>query len=391
MNGSNATSKRNADLRGTALLFLLFLWVVWFVSFTARMIFSPILPLMEDEFHVSHAGASAIFLFISIGYGISVFFTGIYGGRFGYKRSVVVSLVLCALAFLLMPLAGNFTVLYAFSLILGIAAGAYLPGVIPLITDYFDEKHWGKSIAIHDSAASIGIFCTPFLALFFLSFLHWRQIFAVFGIAFLALAVLFHFLCDELKIEEKGKHSFRNALKRSSLWLMGIIWTFAAGANIGIYFIAPLYLTKELHLSIGHADSVLGISRLGGIAVAVACGYLADRFNLKKIMFVIMFFTGVFTVALGLASAEWVVAVLFLQATFVTGFFPLGLVMIARLFSQEERGVATGLILMIGVVLGGGLAPYLLGIAGDLISFRAGILVTGLLATLSSLLVFKLK
>ncbi|MBN1662367.1 MAG: MFS transporter [Deltaproteobacteria bacterium] len=390
MNDINTKSKRNADLRGTALLFLLFLWTVWFVSFTARMIFSPILPLMEDEFHISHTGAGAIFLFISGGYGLSVFSTGIYGGRFGYKRSIVFSLVLCALVFLLIPFTGSIIVLYAFSLIFGIATGIYLPCVIPLITDYFSENHWGKSIAIHDSAAPIGIFCAPFLALVLLGFLDWRHIFTVFGIIFLVLAFLFHFISGELKIAEKSRQSFKNVFKRRSLWIVGILWIFAAGSNIGIYFIAPLYLTKELHLGIGHADAALGISRLGGVAVAIACGYLADRFDLKKIMFANLLLTGAFTVALSLASPEFVAVVLFFQATFVTGFFPLSLVMTARLFSEEERSMATGFGLMMGVLVGGGLVPFLLGIAGDLIGFRAGILVIGILVTLSSVLVFKL-
>lgn len=383
-------AKRNADLRGRALLYLLFLWTVWFVNFTARVVISPILPLMEDEFGVSHADASAIFLFLSVGYGISVFAAGVYGGRLGYKKSILFSLALSALIFLLIPFAGSFAVLYAFSFILGIATGAYLPCVIPLITDYFAEKHWGKAIAVHDSAASIGIFFSPFLALFMLSFFNWRHIFTVFGIAFFVTAVWFYFIGDELKIEQKSGQSFANIWRRKSLWIIGILWTFAAGSNIGIYFIAPLYLTKELHLSIGHADSALGISRLGGIAVALACGYLADKSNLKRIMFAILLVTGIFTIALSFASPEFVAIVLFLQATFVTGFFPLGLVMTARLFSQEERGMATGAILTMGVMLGGGLVPYLLGVAGDVISFRAGILVIGVLVGISSLLVFKL-
>lgn len=383
-------SRRNADLHGKALLYLLFLWSVWFVSFTARVIFSPILPLMEDEFHTSHAGASAIFLFISAGYGLSVFSSGIYAGRFGYKKTIVVSLFMSAFAFLLMPFAGSFTRVYALSLVIGVASGAYLPCVIPLITHYFAEKHWGKSISIHDSAASIGIFCAPVIALFLLGFLHWRSIFTVFGIAFLILGFWFQLLGDELKIPAEGARSLRNVIRRRSLWIMSVLWTFAAGANIGIYFIAPLYLTKELHLSIERADFALGISRLGGVVVALICGYLADRFNLKKIMFFLLVVTGVFTMALGLASARLVAAVLFFQATFVTGFFPLALVMTARLFSQEERSMATGLILMMGVIIGGGLTPYLLGIAGDLLSFRAGILMIGICVLLPSLLVFKL-
>jgi MFS family permease len=46
------------------------------------------------------------------------------------------------------------------------ATGIYIPAVIPLITSYYEENIWSKTIAIHDSAASIGVFAAPLIALF---------------------------------------------------------------------------------------------------------------------------------------------------------------------------------------------------------------------------------
>jgi hypothetical protein len=42
-------------------------------------------------------------------------------------------------------------------------------------------------------------------------------------------------------------------------------------------------------------------------------------------------------------------------------------------------------------IFGFGLIPYLLGFAGDLLSFRLGISLLGILVSLSSLLIFSLK
>jgi len=101
-------------------------------------------------------------------------------------------------------------------------------------------------------------------------------------------------------------------------------------------------------LSIGYANTILGVSRFGGIAVAISCGFLVDRFSLKKIIFAMMLLTGIFTVLLGVASIRWVGIFLFLQAVVVTGFFPLGLVSMARMFDREIRGLATGVTLTVG-------------------------------------------
>jgi hypothetical protein len=61
------------------------------------------------------------------------------------------------------------------------------------------------------------------------------------------------------------------------------------------------------------------------------------------------------------------------------------------MFDREIRGLATGLTLTIGVILGGGLMPYLLGLSGDLVSFRYGISLLGTAVILSSGLIWTLK
>lgn len=382
---------RYSNLRGRALSFLLFLWFIWFVNFTIRIVFAPILPLVEDEFMINHAQASSIFIFLSAGYGVAVIVSGLFSGKFGYKKSIILSLLLLGLVAFLIPLVHKFFLIYLFAFVLGFSVGFYLPSAIPLITEYYSEKDWGKAIAIHDTGASSAIFATPFVALFLLQFFPWRGIFVVFGCIYIACSIIFCFVSTEVKIDNPPKAVFNDLIKIRSLWLMAIIWVFGAGANLGIYSIVPLYLTKELQLNIGFANIILGVSRLGSVAVAIACGFLIDRFNLKKIMFLVMIITGVFTVIMGLVSVRYIGIVLFLQAFFVTAFFPVGLVAIAKTFNREMRSLATGIILALAIAFGGGIIPYLLGVSGDLYSFRLGITILGIFVGLSSTLIFHLK
>jgi NNP family nitrate/nitrite transporter-like MFS transporter len=383
--------ERYPNFRGKALLFLWFLWFLWFINFSVRIIFSPILPIVEDEFMVNHAQASSIFIFLSVGYGISVIFSGLFSGKFGYKRTIVSSSASLSLVGFLIPLVHNFFLLYLFAFVLGFFVGLYLPSAIPLITEYYSERNWGKAIAVHDSGAPIAIFSTPFIALLLLHFFPWRGIFVAFACIFLACSVIFYFAAGEVKISNPPKTTFREIIKIKSLWLMAIIWIFSAGVNLGIYSITPLYLTKELQLDIGYANTILGISRLGSVGVAIACGFFIDRFNLRKFMFILMIITGFFTVLMGLVSVKYMGIVLFLQAFFVTGFFPAGLVAMAKTFSREMRSLATGIILAISIVFGGGIIPYLLGVSGDLYSFRLGITILGILVIPAGTLIFRVK
>ena len=171
---------------------------------------------------------------------------------------------------------------------------------------------------------------------------------------------------------------------------MGIIWIFSAGANIGLYYIIPLYLVKELSLDMDYANTIFGLSRLGGAVLTIAAGFFVDRVSLKKACFVLVLATGIFTVLLALSNVRWTPVFLFLQACISPTFFVVGFVVVAKMFNQEQRGQATGFVVTIGMI-GTGLVPYFLGLSGDYYSFRVGILVLGILTALSSGLLYTLK
>jgi MFS family permease len=384
--------ERYSEIKGKALYFLLFLWTLWFLNMSVRTIFSPIMPLIEDEFMIRHARASSIFMFQSLGYAISsFFFAGFYSGRFGYKRSIALSLGITSFVLFLTSFVKVFSAFYIFAFILGFATGIYLPSAIPLITEHFTENRWSKSIAIHDMGAPISIFSTPLIVLFFLQFYTWRGVLVVLAVFFLASTLTFYSISDEMKIGRSERVSVRNLFNIRSFWALSIIWGFAAGANIGLYLIIPLYLTKELSVSIKYANSLLGISRLGGIGVAVLIGFLVDRLHLRKTMFAMLFLSGLFTVLTGVVPVRFIGFSLFFEAILVTGFFPLAVVAITKIFSREMRSMAAGIVLAYTVVFGVGLIPYLLGLSGDLLSFRFGICLLGISVSLVSLLIFSLK
>lgn len=382
---------RYTNFRGQALLFLLFLWFLWFANFSLRIIFSPILPIIEDEFSVNHAQASSVFVFLSFGYGAAVVVSGFFSAKTGYKKSIAFSLALLSLVAFLIPLVHNFFLLFFFVFVLGFSVGLYIPSAIPLITEYYAEKNWGKAIAIHDTGASSAIFATPLITLGLLYLFPWRGIFIVYACVFLICSAVFYFVSTEVRIADPPQTMFSTIVKKPSLWLMAVMWVFGAGANLGLYSVTPLYLTKELHMDIGYANTILGISRLGSIGAAIACGFLIDRLRLKQFTFLVMIISGIFTVFVGMVPVGYTGIILFLQASFVTGFFPAGLVLIAKTFSRETRGLATGIILAIGMVFGGGVIPYFLGISGDVYSFKLGIAILGIFLIIASSLVFFLK
>jgi MFS family permease len=373
-------------LNGKGLLFLLFLWFLWFMNFTIRTILSPLLPLIEDEFLVNHAKASSIFPLISFGYAISLLLSTLFAGLLGTKKSIALSFLIAGAAVVCVPFAQTFTVLYVLVFLMGLGVGLYLPNAIPVITDCYPETHWGRALSIHETATSISIFSAPFLALLLLSWMDWRAILVLLGSVCLMCGAFFPLVGHDVKVTRSMTIFPYDLLKNRALWIIGVIWIFAAGSNLGLYFVTPLYFVKELGMSEGYANGLLGASRLGGVVTAISVGFIVDRFSLRKTASLLIFATGITTIGLAAPNQTWIKADLFLQAAVSTAFFPLSLVTISRMFAPEARGPATAFIVMLGVVFGVGIGPYLLGVCGDLISFRFGIVVLGCVTAASSFL-----
>jgi NNP family nitrate/nitrite transporter-like MFS transporter len=374
---------RFQSVAGKALVFLLFVWTLWFINFVCRTIPSPVLPLIETEFGVTHARATSIFLCIGLGYGLSVFFSGLYARILRPRKTVCVNLLVLGLTYLAMSQVRMFGLFYVVGLFLGLAAGLYLPAIIPLLTESYEQAHWGKAIAIHDSASVLGLLATPFIAVLALLFMSWRQMFIVVGLVDFLAAAIFWCVSKEVGVGVKTTYFPREVLRRGGFWFFGITWIFMAGATMGLYFVVPLYLSKELGLDVERANTIFGISRIGGAAVGILAGFLVDRFRAKGMVFFLVLITGILTSLVAVNDLLWLQVVLFVQATIAAGYFPITLVAISRMFERQSRGQAVGFIVTLGLV-GTAVMPYLLGLSGDLVSFRLGFLLLGILTALSS-------
>ena len=371
------------------LLPLFIFWCLWFLNFSTRTIFSPILPLIEDSLSLSHGAAGGLFTSLSIGYSLTLLIAGRFASIWGYKRTVVFGFMGTGLALLGFQWVESYKAFHILFFLLGIATGTYLPSIIPIITETYDYKHWGKAIGSHDSAASFSIFSIPILVAFGLNYLSWKNLLLILGIVSLLLPIYFWKISVEPKREmSEQKGSILLLLKRKTVWIIGFLWIFAAGSCLGLYSILPLFLVKERGIDFHFANNLFGISRVGGVFVSILTGFLLDRYGYRKMLVFGIITTGLSTIGLSLASTfPLIVITLILQATLSLAFFPIGLASISKLTPLSERAMATGMIISIGVIFGLGFTPFLLGVIADHFSFQAGILGLGILTTFSSLMV----
>ena len=368
-------------------------WCLWYLNFSTRTIFSPILPLIEDSLLLSHGKAGGLFISLSVGYSLSLLATGRLTLAWGYKKTVAIGFLGVSLVFFGFQFAESYVSFHLLFFLLGIATGTYIPSILPIITEIYESRNWGKAIGLHDSAASFSIFSIPILMAYGLQFFSYKTPLLLLGFVSLIFSFFFWKVSAEPKKEplQKGE-SYTGLFKKRTIWIMILFWILSSASSMGVYSILPLYLIKERGIDFDLANNLLGISRAGGMAVPILIGFLVDRYGYRTILFLSLLMTGLSTIALSLSSPLSLIFIsLPLQPVLSLAFFPVALATISKLAPLSSRSMVLGVIMSVGVGFGMGVTPFLLGLTADHFNFRVGIFWLGVLTSLSSLSVHLLK
>jgi len=366
---------------------------IFFLNFTCRIIVAPLLPIIEKDLGFSHGDAGSLFLFLSIGYFISLLGSGHISSRITHRKTIAVSAIAVGTALSLISFSKSLFAMRFCVFLLGISAGTYLPSGISTVTSLVNPKHWGKAVAIHEIAPNLSFVLTPLLAEMLLHWFIWRNILFLIGIFSVIMGFVFiHFSKGGNFIGESPNFSsIKSIIEIPAFWILIFLFGLAITGSLGIYNMLPLYLVTEHGLSQEWANSLVGISRISTIGMAFLSGWATDRLGPKTIMVSVFLITGVLTILLGIVSTNWIAIVVFLQPMLAVCFFPAGFAALSSISTPENRNVAISLTIPIAFVIGGGAIPALIGIMADKGYFAWSISFTGALIMIGFFLSFFLK
>lgn len=172
-----------------ALTGLLFLAGLFFLNFTSRVIFSPLLPFIEMEMGLDHGQAGSFFLFISAGYFFSILSSGFVSARIGHKLTIVLSTITSGVVLVSLGFCSNLFTLRLTLFGLGLTAGLYLPSGLATISRIVAPAYLARGMAIHELAPNLGFVAAPLFCDMLLSFFTWRQGLAWLGVILIVCGV----------------------------------------------------------------------------------------------------------------------------------------------------------------------------------------------------------
>ena len=358
---------------------IFFLASIFFLNFLSRIILAPLLPTIEQDLGISHGTAGSLFLLISVGYFAALLASGFVSARLLHRRTIVLSSVALGLALYLVAFSHGLCGMRAGLILVGMAAGLYLPSGIASITHLVDPRHWGKALAIHEVAPNLAFVAAPLLAEFMLGWISWRTVLVVLGSLTIASSITFSRFGrgGDFPGSAPGFGACKTLFRLPAFWIMTVLFMLGISSTIGIYTMLPLFLVSEHGMDRSLANELIGLSRLLSIAMALLAGVVNDRLGPKRTLMVVLFLTGTMTILLGLLPGFWLVLLVFVQPLMAVSFFPPAFALLSSVGPPEVRNISVSLAVPMGFMVGGGVMPLFIGLMGDRGSFSGGIAILG--------------
>jgi NNP family nitrate/nitrite transporter-like MFS transporter len=372
---------------------VLFLVLIFLLNFIGRIILAPLLPSIEKELEISHSQAGSFFFLIATGYLVGLLASSFWAPHTTHRFIIVISGAGVGLGLLGVSCAGGLSTICLGFVVVGFAAGLYIPSAIATITALIEQPHWGKAIAVHELAPNMAFFMGPFLAELFLQGATWRMALASVGSAAVIASLAYYRLGrgGDFAGQSPASSAFRQLTRAPAFWLMLMLFGLGVSSTIGVYAMLPLYLVSERQMNQSWANTIVALSRSYGPILGLLGGLVSDRLGPKQTILASLVFTGVVTALLGLIPYPWISAVVLFQPLLAVWFFPAAFAALAAITRPEARNLAVGFAVPFGYMVGGGGIPMFIGAMGDAGSFALGFVAVGILIASGGALALLLK
>lgn len=354
--------------------------LLFFFTFISRFVFSPLFPAISQDLGLKSGQAGALFLLGSVGVLIGASTAGVVSARLTHRGTMLLSVLGMAAVLVGAHFAASLWTLRAVFIVLGMFAGIQLPSSVATITAIVKPEDWSMALSVQQMGPPLSLLVGPLIAAGLLTVFAWNT--AILWVAGLGVVLALIFLFGFGGIgafpgDRPSPAMVKPVMATRSFWVMIFLFALGMGAQVGVYTMLPLYLTQERGMSAGHANTILGLSNIGPLAVVFLSGWITKRIGPRPTMTLFLSITGVMVLLVGLLSGPAMVVCIFLMAALAVGFFAPAFASLARIVQPTMRSLAAGFAPPIAFLLGGGLLPAGLGYLGQTASFSLGITITG--------------
>jgi MFS family permease len=360
---------------------------------------------MVADLHLANPPADIGNLIAALGiaWGVSSLFMGNLSDRFGRKKVLVPALIVFSLLSGFSGMTGGLMAMFMMRALMGLSEGAFCPTSFATVAEASKPSRRGFNLGLQQSTfALFGLGFGPIIATQLLQHMSWRWVFGIVGIPGLIIALLVALTIREPltitanltaaqkavapKLKLKDLFSHRNVPLSMITLLCAMCGIFVISA------FTPAYLTGYLKLPDQQMGFVVSAVGFGGFLGQWGLTAASDIFGRKTIA-IASFLVGALFLILFMRTDASNPMLLFILL-FISAGFAFGLLaLITGPIAAEAAPIGaiastTGIIIAVGEIFGGGVAPGLGGfIAGkygiqDTLYLALGGLVVGTIFSL---------
>ena len=338
-----------------------------------RFIILPLFPVMMADLHLDYQDLGNISAVLAIAWGISSIFMGRLSDRIGRRKVLIPAVLLFSLLAGLSGLANGVAALLLIRAVMGVSEGAFTPTAIAATAESSHPRRRGLNIGIQQAFFPIlGLGLAPVLATQLLLVLpSWRWVFVVVSLPGFILAWCMYRRLQETRVapvanegEGQAQGRWLDALRYRNVAL-NILGMFCMLTSLFVLSVMmPNYLTDYLHLSLQQMGFVMSAIGLGGFIGQLVLPGLSDRIGRKPVVLGSFVATAL---CIGLLMRTGAEPLTLFGLLFLTTFFNFSMICmtVGPITSESVPlplvSTATGLVVGIGEVFGGGVAPALAG------------------------------
>lgn len=341
-----------------------------------RMMILPLFPTLARELSLTYTDIGIVTGALAISWAFCALFAGHLSDTFGFRRTLVTAMIAFSLLVGLTGLATGLILLVVMRVLMGAAEGAFVPPSIAATADAAMPSRRGLVLGVQQMASPLfGFALAPLLVTQLLTVVSWEWIFALLAIPGLLLAWLLHRTIRTVpsrSVTAEPPLAFRQAARQviaePNVKLLMLLMLCMLTVLIVLSALLPSYLSDTLRVPLAEGGIILSAIGFGAVCGALALPAVSDRIGRRATMI---------GGGIGLAAAIALVPALganrpaLFVALFAIAFFAFGmLTLVVAVIPGESvqprlQAIATGAIIFVGEIFGGGVAPMIAGLLAD--------------------------
>lgn len=337
-----------------------------------RFLIVTMFPVIAKDLALSYEAIGLITGALSVAWGLSALFMGNLADRIGPRPVMIASLIVFSSLIGASGLATGLLTLVLVRVIMGIADGAYTPASIAATFAVSGDSRRGLNIGIQQmSNLLLGLGLGPLMVTALLHVLNWRYVFLVFAPpGFLAAYLIWRISTGKRSklpsndVRSVTLEDYKQVVSYRNIRLLMVLMLAWLTTLISVSAFFPNYAMEHLGLDFGQMGKVMSAIGFGGATGVIILPALSDRVGRKPVLIGATILALLSIVALSEVGGNvpQLFACLFVAMGCVMSLITLTVGLICdETVPTHLSATASGVIIAVGEVLGGGLAPVLVG------------------------------